>query len=181
MSDRLARPTRREAGIGKALQRTDKELAQLPTLLLDPEPVLARQEAAARERGRFPRSLACRTYVACAERGLASVGGLACGSDVDPGARGEHELVAAEGASQRRLAVDTALLEQRSQLAHEHRERLLPGRRRRVAPEHLGEFVPWHRPALLREQVCEHQPALTSRERPLVQPRPVCLDRDAPR
>ena len=120
MPDRLPRITRCERAIGKALQCLDEELAQLPTLLLDPRAVLAGQEAAAREHDRFPGGLTRRIDVPCAQRRLGLTGRLAGSSDVDPGARREHELVAAERTSERSLAVDAALFEQRSQLAHKH-------------------------------------------------------------
>ena len=66
--------------------------------------------------------------------------------------------------------------EQAAQLAHDHRQRLLPGRRRSVAPERLREFVPWHRSALLGHEVGEQEPTLPSREARLVDHDPVGLD-----
>ena len=89
-------------------------------------------------------------------------------------------IQAPEGASQCGLAVDAALLEHRPQLAHEDRERLLPRRWQRLTPEQLGKLVSRDRPAVLREQVCEHEPPLTAWKRALVEARAVRLDRDAP-
>ena len=70
-------------------------------------------------------------------------------------------------------------LQHRAQLRHQHAERLLPGRRQRVAPEQLGELVARHRPAFLRGEVREQDAALAAREVLLIQACAVRLENKA--
>ena len=71
--------------------------------------------------------------------------------------------------------------EQAAQLAHDHGQRLVPGRGRCLAPQGLGELVPRHRPALLGHQIREQEPTLPPREALLVDHHAVGLDCDPTR
>ena len=88
---------------------------------------------------------------------------------VDRAPVGEVEPVAAMRGGQSGRGVDPGLRERGAELAHEHTQRLLPGRGRILAPESPGELVPRHRPSVVECEVGEEQTALPSRKMPLVE------------
>jgi hypothetical protein len=97
---------------------------------------------------------------------------------VDPGPLRQGELVAAEGGCQRGRTVESTLGKHRPELAHEHAERLVPGRRRCVAPEHIGELVPGHGSSVRDDERGEEETALPSREVSLVEHHALRFDGD---
>ena len=75
-------------------------------------------------------------------------------------------------------AVDAGVREHGAELAHEDGEGLVPGRRRRVAPQRLRELVPGHRSPLLRHEIGEEKTALPAGEATLLDHHPVELGGD---
>ena len=165
-----------ERCVTQAFERTHEDVTKVAPLVFDPGPLLARQKDSASKLGRSRRLRPCLVEVARCECCFRSLDGNRRRVDVDPRAGRQLELVAAEGARQRRCAVDAALGEQRTQLGHQHPERLLPRRRKLfLAPEQLCQLVTRDRPPLLRRQIGEQDPALATGEALLVEPRAVRL------
>ena len=173
--DRVGEVCLAERRVALAFQRAHEHLAEVTPPLLDPGAVLAREEAPPGESGGGCRLGARRFDVAGCERRFGVLHRLHRRVDVDPGAGGKRELVAAERARERGRAVDAALLQQRAQLRHQHSQRLLPGRGQLVAPEHLGQLVAGHCTPLLCCQVGEHDPTLPAGEALLAEGRAVRL------
>lgn len=112
---------------------------------------------------------------------LGVANGVCAGDDVHPGSFGQFEPIAAERTREGGGTVDPVLRQERPELADEHAQRLVPGRRRMCSPEGLCKLVARYRPALLRDEVREQQPSLPAVEAPLVAYDSVALRRDATR
>jgi hypothetical protein len=180
LHDGLARLPRFEVRLGQCFERADEKLMELAALLLHPRPVLAGEERPSCQLHCCLGTLSCFSGVARGQRSSSAIEVLSGRCDVDPDTVGEHELVAAEGAREGSLAVHPALLQERAQLAHEHSQRLLPGRGRCLTPERLGEFAARHGSSVLGKQICEDQAPLAAGKALLIETRAVGLDRDLP-
>ena len=110
-----------------------------------------------------PRRVRVRRSPAASARSAASAASAAATTSIQV-SDGKRELVAAERARQSLHAVDPRLLEQGPKLADEHRQRLLPGGRRRVAPQCLRQLVSWDGTSVMGEEIREDESALTSRK-----------------
>ena len=161
---RLSRITRRQARLGQRTHGATTDLRELASLLHDPESVLPGKKRALEQRGRQLGSGPHLFHLACLERVLRLLGCLRSSGDVNPRAVRQVEPVAAERVRQH----DPVVCKQAAQLAHDHRQCLLPGRGRRFPPDRVRKLVPRHRPALGRDQVHEQKPALTPWQAPLI-------------
>ena len=185
--DRLLGPARRlssgagaQARVGQGGHRAAADVGEFAPLVLNPLAVVARQEGPPGQRLRQQGRGLRRRGVARGEGPLRLVGRVGRGDRVDPGPLGQLEPVAAEGRRQRTGAVESRLGEQRTQLAHQHRQCLIPGRWRSLLPQGRSELVPRHRPSPLHRQVGEQQPALPPRQARVRHREAVGLERDPP-
>ena len=185
--DRLLGPARRlssgagaQARVGQGGHRAAAGVGEFAPLVLNPLAVIARQEGPPGQRLRQQGRGLRRRGVARGEGPLRLVGRVGRGDRVDPGPLGQLEPVAAEGRRQRAGAVESRLGEQRTQLAHQHRQCLIPGRWRSLPPQGRRELVPRHRPSPLHRQVGEQQPALPPRQARVLHREAVGLERDPP-
>ena len=167
-SRRGSRIARGEADPRQALERPHEDRAQLAASLVDPRGRLAREERPAGLRRRRGGGRPCVVHRSGEERLLGCGRLVGRGMDVDPGALREAELVAPERARQPRRAVVVALPQHRAQLAHEHRQGLLPRRGRRLAPEHVCQLVPRDGPAPGEDEAREEEASLPALEALLV-------------
>ena len=178
---RLRRVARPKTCFPETVERTETNSLQLAALLIDPAPVLSRQERRPRQRRSLERDRFRVFDLTLRQRCLGLANRVGRGDHVDPGRVWEAQPVAAECAGESPRTVEPALREHAAQLAHEHRERLLPRRRRRFAPERLRELFAWHRSALLGHEIGKQEPTLPPREALLVDRHAVCLDCDSTR
>jgi hypothetical protein len=176
--DRFGELACAEPRVAQAFERAHEDIAEVAPFLFYPGAVLAGQEASPSERGGHRRLRARLAEVTSGERRFGSLERLLRRIDVDPGASRQGQLVTAERAREGGCAVDATLLEHCAQLRHQHPERLLPGRRGRIAPEHLRELVARYRPPVLSRQVGEQDPTLPAGEALLVDTRAVRLDEE---
>ena len=175
---RFARIARAQAGLGENAQCADADIGDLAALLLNPRSVVTGQERLPDQcLGQRSGGL-CLFRPAGRQRRLGLVGRACRLDDVDPASCGELEAVAAERAREGPGAVDAAVREHGAELAHEDGQGLVPGRRRRVAPQRLRELVPGHRSPLLRHEIGEEKTALPAGEPTLVDHHPVVLGGD---
>ena len=179
--NRLGEVTRTERGIPHALDGAHEDLVQVPSLFLYPGTVLAGEEDSPGKRRSSSRLSLRFDEVANCQLGLGALERLERRVHVDPRARGQAQLVTAEGALESGRAVDAALLEERAELGHQHSERLLPGRGKLLVPEQVGKLVAGHGTPVLGSQVGEDDPTLPAREALLVHAGSVRLDRETVR
>ena len=164
----ISRSVRADARLGQDAQRPRSDLGKLSPLFLHPWPVVAGQERTARDRLCQGGRSRCAFRLVLLEEALGFLRGALGRQNVDPGPLREVELVAAEGGGQGACAIDAARREHASELAHEDAERLVPGRRRCVAPENVRQLVSRHRPSVVGYEVGEEETALPPRKVPLV-------------
>jgi len=175
---RLSAGAGAQARVGQGGHRAAADVGEFAPLVLDPHAVVARQEGTPGQRLRQQGRGLRRRGVARVEGPLRLVGRVGRGDHVDPGPLGQFEPVAAESSRQRAGAVESCLGEQRTQLAHQHRQCLFPGRWRSLPPQGRRELVPRHRPSPLHRQVGEQQPTLSPRQTRVLHREAVGLERD---
>ena len=141
-TDRSRRVARQPVDLCQAVERADQCLAKPGALVLDPPTVLSRQEGAPGE-GLGRRGIgACLVELAHREGALGRGRCLVGGDDVDPGSGREAELVAAEGAGQKRGAIGPHSVSSARSLLDGTESAFSQVAGGSVPPERLGKLVP---------------------------------------
>jgi hypothetical protein len=163
--------------LAQALQRSNAQLLEPMPPLAGPWAVDPGEEPTAADHARDQRLGPRSVELAGAERGLGRMDGSCGRVQVDPGAFGQVELIAAEGGGDERLpGAVRDRFEQAADLADQRPHGHLPTIRWAPVPDLLDQLVAGHRGAMLGGEHGEDDPALGSGERLLWDQRRSLLD-----